>query len=126
MLGVGSYSIDYIQTCAKAVDAQLAKFAALADFTGDYLRSQVVALDHMFMHRLRGKEGKDGNPANEVRMLAVSILENNGVMKEDKTIKYNASKSATGIAVGDRIELTPESFGKLADAYFSEIAAKFV
>ncbi|MEO5806996.1 hypothetical protein [Devosia sp.] len=139
MLGVSTYAPAFIASCQQQLDEELAKFnaliaaakgtkaeAALAAFTPDYLKSMVQALDHMFMHRLRGKEGKDGNPCNEVRMLAVSILEHGGMMTADKTIKYVASKSVTGIAVGEAIVLTAESFGKLADAYFAEIAAKFM
>ncbi len=35
-------------------------------------------------HVMRGKEGKDGNPLNEVRMLCNSIMENDGKMAEER------------------------------------------
>lgn len=37
--------------------------------------------------------GKDGNPLNEVRILCNSIMNNNGIMSKDKTIRLNPEKS---------------------------------
>ena len=138
MLGVGTYSPGFIATCQEQFEEQLGQLkaleaaakgskaeAALQAFVPGYLKSLVLALDHMFMHRLRGKEGKDGNPCNEVRLLAASILEQSGVMTADKTIKYNPAKSITGSAVGNAIVLTPDMVERLAQAYFEDIAAKF-
>ncbi|MEZ4455189.1 MAG: hypothetical protein R2882_01375 [Gemmatimonadales bacterium] len=85
----------------------------------------MVVVDASFVHRLRGVEGKDGNPLNEVRMLAAAILANDGVMAEDRTIKYQAGKSVSGIAVGDRIRLDPAMVERLAAAFFKEIEARF-
>jgi hypothetical protein len=39
---------------------------------------QVLLLDHKFVHRLTGIEGKDGDPSKEVRVLCNSILLNRG------------------------------------------------
>jgi hypothetical protein len=133
MLGRADYPIDFIMACRKRAEKQLRLYDALAKkagkeveaFAPEFFNSMVLALDHYFMHRLRGKEGKDGNPLNEVRMLAASLLEHDGVMTRDNTIKYDPGKSITGIALGQKIVLDRKQFGALVDAYFDEIAAKF-
>ena len=133
MLGRADYSIDFIMACRKRAEKQLKVYDALAKkagkdidaFAPEFFNTMVIALDHYFMHRLRGKEGKDGNPANEVRMLAASLLENDGVMTKDNTIKYDPGKSMTGVALGDKIVLDRKQMGALVDGYFDEIAAKF-
>ena len=133
MLGRATYSLDFIMACRKRAEKQLKLYDALAKkagkeadaFAPEFFNTMVLALDHYFMHRLRGKEGKDGNPLNEVRMLAASLLENDGVMAKDSTIKYDPAKSLTGIAVGKKIVITREQFEALADGFFDEIAAKF-
>jgi len=139
MLSVTSYPEVYVQLTASKVDEQLAAYAALAAavkgsakaeaalaaFAPDYFNAMLLALDHHFMHRMRGAEGKDGNPLNEVRMLVDSIMENDGVMKANSTIKYKAEKGVAGIAVGEAVVLDAETFGRLAGAYIAEIGKRF-
>lgn len=133
MLGRASYSLDFIMACRKRAEEQLKLYDALAKkagkeaeaFAPEFFNTMVLALDHYFMHRLRGKEGKDGNPPNEVRMLAASLLENDGVMSKDNTIKYDPGKSITGIAIGDKIVIDRKQFEALLDGFFDEIGAKF-
>ena len=134
MLGVGSYKADFVKAGLDRVARQLKAYDALvkgataaqaAAFAPDFFENMILALDHFFMHRLRMNEGKDGNPLNEVRMLAVSLLEHGGVMTKDNTIKYDPAKSVTGIAVGDRIVATRKSFAALADAFFDAIEKKY-
>lgn len=139
MLAVTSYPEVHVQLAAAKVDEQLAAFAALtaaakgnakaeaalAAFAPGYFNSMLLALDHHFMHRMRGAEGKDGNPLNEVRMLSDSIMEHDGVLQANKTIKYIADKSVAGIAIGQTIALDADSFGRLAAAYIAEIGKRF-
>lgn len=139
MLAVTSYPEVYIQLTAARIEEQLAAYAALADaasgnakaeaalaaFAPGYFNSMLLALDHHFMHRMRGAEGKDGNPLNEVRMLVESITENDGVMRENKTIKYKAATAVAGIAVGESIALDAGTFERLAKAYVAEIGKRF-
>lgn len=139
MLAVTSYPEVYVQLTAAKIDEQLAAYAALAaavkgnakaeaalaTFAPGYFNAMLLALDHHFMHRMRGAEGKDGNPLNEVRMLSDSIMENDGVLKDNKTIKYKVEKAAAGIAVGQTITLDAERFGRLAKAYIAEVGKRF-
>ena len=139
MLAVTSYPEVYVQLTASKFEEQLAAYdalaaavkgnakaeAALAAFAPDYFNSMLLALDHHFMHRMRGAGGKDGNPLNEVRMLVDGIMEHDGVLRENKTIKYKAEKAVAGIAVGETIALDAEVFGRLAKAYVAEIGKRF-
>jgi hypothetical protein len=85
----------------------------------------VLALDEYFVHRLRGQEGKDGNPANEVRLLAASIIENDGRLVADKQIKLPPESSVLGLAAGDEIWIDADAFRRLADGFFAEVEQRF-
>jgi hypothetical protein len=139
VLAVTSYPELYVQLTAAKMDEQLVAYnalaatvkgnpkaeAALAAFAPGYFSAMLLALDHHFMNRLRGAEGKDGNPLNEVRMLGDAIMENDGVLKENKTIKYKAENAVAGIAVGEKIALDAQTFERLAKAYIAEIGKRF-
>ena len=58
------------------------------------------------MHRTRALELKDGNLLNEVRMLCDSLLENDGALAENMSIKYAADKSVLNLKIGDRVQLS--------------------
>jgi hypothetical protein len=134
MLAVTSYAPDYVRSCLKTVDGQLAAYRKLAKaaagpeleaFSQGYFRTMVLALDHLFLHRLRNAEGKDGGPCNEVRMLCDSIKENGGVLAKNNTIKYDPAKSVTGLKIGAAIDLDEKSFAKLSKAFFEDVAARY-
>jgi hypothetical protein len=78
------------------------------------------------MHRSRTLELKDGNPANEVRMLSQSIMNNDNVLEKDSTIKYKAEKSVLKYEIGDEIKLNISTLTLLSKSYFEEIHRKFV
>ena len=127
MLGVKTYDQSYIDASRTATEARIAAFDALDDpgaFESVYFNTMVLALDHLFMNRLRGVEGKDGNALNEVRVLANSIMENNGVMAADSQIKFKDG-SIVGYEVGDPIALTVDDFRRLSAGVFDEIEARF-
>jgi hypothetical protein len=128
MLGRTSYSIDYITGVQARVTRTLKAFdkAKPAEpFASEALLDVILGLEMAFVHRVRMNEGKDGNPLNEVRMIAASVLEFGGLMTLDKTIKWNADTSVTGLEIGDRIALSRKQVGELVDAFFEEIAKKY-
>jgi uncharacterized protein YijF (DUF1287 family) len=75
---------------------------------------------------MRGKEGKDGNPLNEVRMIANSIMNASGAFTADKTIKYDPARSVLKYKPGDKLSLTSGGCTRLAAAFFTEIERKYV
>jgi hypothetical protein len=139
MLGVSAYDQDYIGKCRDKVAAQVSAYEALAtaarngakaDAEADaferlFFNNMVLVLDALFMHRLRTKEGKDGNPANEVRVLSESLLESDGVLTVPKSIKLDPERSVLHHAPGDEIALTTDDFQRLAEAYFATIEERF-
>jgi len=139
MLAVKTYSQSYIDTCRSRIEVQLAAYdkllaaagsdpsvpAVVDAFEAPFLHNLILVLDASFAHRTRAVEGKDGNPINEVRMLAASILQHDGVLAADKTIRYQPGTSVLGHAVGDEIRVDRDGFGRLSDAYFAEIERRF-
>jgi hypothetical protein len=142
MLAVTSYKKAYVDECRAKVGLQLSAYrtliraarrdgddpslaSAVGTFEPVFFNNMVLALDHFFLHRTRAMEMKDGNPLNEVRMLCNSIMENNGVMQPDKTIKYDPVKSVARVRIGDEIRLSEDAFSRLAEAFFDEIEKKY-
>ena len=139
MLAVTRYPEVYVQLTASKVDEQIAAYralaaavqgharaeAALAAFAPGHFNAMLLALDHHFMHRMRGAEGKDGNPLNEVRLLGDALMEHEGVLTENKTIRYDPAKSVTGLKAGETVALDAATFERLARAYLAEIGKRF-
>jgi hypothetical protein len=141
MLGMIKYPREYIESCRARVAANLRAYrkhvgkAAPGDFEARYFNDQLLVLDHMFEHRLRKLEGKDGNPLNEVRVLCNSLLLNDGKLQVDKLpgwpesavagIKLPADRSVLRLSSGDAVALTEADFVKLSKAFFAEIEKRF-
>ncbi len=135
MLGMRNYTKKYIAACRSKVDSDLSTYKKLAAsantkaleaFETTFFNNMVILLDHLFVHRLRTVEGKDGNPLNEVRLLSDSIMNNDNKMGVDKTIKYDPESSILKYKVGDEIKLSEAGFLLLNKAFFDEIESKFL
>ena len=141
MLGMKTYSQDYIDACHARVEANLRAYrkqvgkAPAKEFEDLFFKDQVLLLDYMFVHRLSGIEGRDGNPLNEVRVLCNSILLNKGKLQVDKLpgwpnsavsgLKLPPEKSLLKLQVGDEIRLTEADFVRLSKAFFAEMEKKY-
>ncbi|MEP6953523.1 MAG: hypothetical protein ABI950_05610 [Solirubrobacteraceae bacterium] len=90
-----------------------------------FFNALVLELELSFVHRVRNREGKDGNPLNEVRLLSASLLENGAVPGDGKAMKVKPETSVLGLAEGDEIALTRDDFTRLATAFFAEIEKKY-
>ncbi len=142
MLGMKTYTQDYIDACRARVDADLRAYrkqvgkAPSKEFEVRFFNDQVLLLDHMFVHRLTGIEGKDSNPLNEVCVLCNSILLNHGKLQVDKlpgwpnsagaSIKLPPEKSVLKLSVGDDVKLSEADFVRLSKAFFAEIEKKYL
>jgi hypothetical protein len=139
MLAVSTYDQDYIDRCRDKVAAQVAAYDALAEaarngakagsavdaFEPLFFNNMVLVLDALFVHRLRNKEGKDGNPVNEVRLLSESLVQGDGALTVPKGIKLDPEHSVLHHAPGDEIALSCGDFQRLAEAYFAEMKARY-
>src|SRR6478672_1017680 len=135
MLGRKNYTHEELTSCRVAVGAQLEAYAAveanagddaLAAFEGPFFTNLVLALDRWFVHRLRAINGKDGNPLNEVVLIAESVITNGGVLQGSSTITYVPGESMLGLEIGDRISLTREQFERLWEALLAELERRIV
>jgi len=142
MLGRKDYTKEELDHAKKAVDQQLSAYKKLAkavDASSDarvraalealepvLFTNMVLVLDRYFVHRIRPVTGKDGNPLNEVELLAESIMDNDHVMRGNKVIKFVPAESVMKLEIGDRIEFTAAEFDRLAKAFFAELEARFL
>lgn len=70
--------------------------------------------------------GKDGNPLNEVELIADSLMNNGGVMRGNNVIRYGSEESVTKVKIGDLIALTKSDFERLSAAFFADLERKFL
>ena len=141
MLGMKKYPKAYIAACRARVDADLRAYRSAVgktpsrEFEARFFDDQVLLLDYMFVHRLSGIEGKDGNPLNEVRVLCNSILLNRGKLQVDRLpgwpnsavagIKLPPEKSVLKLKAGDDVRPSEADFERLSKAFFIELDKKF-
>jgi hypothetical protein len=142
MLAVNTFPKDYIAACRANIDRQLGAHRRLinaaqgqaptpspqsvtSEFDLLFFRNLIVLLDAMFVHRTRAREGKDGNPLNEVRMLCESVLQSSGVLAANSSIKYYPTQTVLGLRIGDDIRIGEAEFTRLAQVFFAEIDTKF-
>ena len=139
VLCVNGYTKTYIDQCRSRFLSQISAYAGLVEASGKsptlravikelephYFNNMVLALEACFFHRARGKEGKDGNPLNEVRMLSAALMSSDGRMAVDKTIKYDAANSKLGYKVGDEVTMTETGFKALLPAFLEEIEKRY-
>jgi hypothetical protein len=132
MLSVSSYAKDHVDARRKSGGAacrprkvSAAKPPGFDTFERQVLNHMILALDHHFLHRSRNMEGKDGNPLNEVRMLCNAIMESDGRMSADKTIRYKPEMSIPKFKPGDEIRLNADGLTRLSAPFFDEIRKKY-
>ena len=125
-----SYTPDELEACRDAADGLLAAWQAndIEDETLENLvfSQAVVALDAWFAHRSPEVEGEDGNPLNEVRLLADSIIANDGVLRVPDHVRWVPGRTVLRLAAGDEVVVTADTYERLVSAYLAAIAERFV
>jgi hypothetical protein len=99
--------------------------AAIEAFEPRFFNALVLQLDYSFVHRTRNLEGKDGNAMNEVRVLCSSLLNGDGTLVADTTVKLDPATSVLGLAAGDPIALNEDDFVRLCDAFFERLGTVY-
>ena len=138
MLSMTTYEPAYIEAVRGDVQRRIEAFTALREAAGDagaswavdefepmFFNDQVIRLEAAFVHRMRGREGKDGNTLNEVRVLSGSLLENGGTLAIEKSIKWTPATTVLGLDAGDAIALDADAFARLAEAFLIDLESKY-
>lgn len=129
MLAVSRYAPEYVERCRNTFHATIAACGkGLSSTKGEPLVTcqLIVALEGWFAQRTRGMEGKDGNPMNEVRLLASSITHHGGVLTLEKGLRLTVEGSVLGIAPGDVIAPSLHDLAHLVDAFLDAIERTYV
>ncbi len=132
MLSSTSYAQGYVASARTALRSTVTAYRRLAKtgtpdatFERLFFNHMVLALEMYFAHREPAEEGGDGNPLNEVRLLATSIMDNDGRLVSDARTALPPERSVLGYAVGDEIVLDPDSFTRLSEAFLDEIERRY-
>lgn len=131
MLAANKYPNDDVDACRRRVALQISTYqgvkgaSGIASFEHQFFNNMVLVLDYLFVHRTRTLELKDGNPLNEVRVVCNSLLQNDGLMGKDNSIKLDPAKSVLGLHVGEEILIDEPAFERLSEAFFAELERKF-
>lgn len=142
MLGRKDYKPEEVDNAQRAVNEQLAAYKKLAKAVEEssdpqatralealeplLFNQMALALDRYFVHRLRMTTGKDGNPVNELELLADSLMNNGGVLRGNNVIRFVPEESVLKLNLGDDIELRAGDFQRLSRAFFADLESKFV
>jgi hypothetical protein len=143
MLGRKDYTREELAQGKKAVRQQLAAYKklvkaidggatdptvaeALNEFEPLLFNNMTLVLDRYYVHRLRSSSGKDGNPLNEVELLADSLMNNGGKLRGNNVIKYKPEESVLKLELGDKINVSASDFDRLSKAFLADIDSKFV
>jgi hypothetical protein len=118
------YDRHYVAACRESVGAAAEELRRVG--AGSAAWNQLLpALDRWFSIRNPKLEGRDGNPINEVRVIAESVTEHGAVMTIPKGIKLSPESSVLGFEPGEEISLDGDAFERLFDAFLAEVEAKF-
>jgi hypothetical protein len=137
MLGRKTFTRAEIDRAAALATAQVATFRAVADgvpaSAADHLDAleaatfadATLALDRMFVHRVRGVTGKATTPLNELELLAAALM-GDGVLDAGTVITYEPAKAVLGLDAGAAVVIRADDFERLAKAVIAELEANLL
>jgi uncharacterized protein (UPF0548 family) len=118
------YDRHYVADCRESVGAAVEELRRVGAGSAAW-NQLVVALDRWFSLRNPKLEGRDGNPINEVRVIAESVTENGSVVTVPRGVKLAPEDSVLGFEEGEEISLDGDAFERLFDGFLAEVEAKF-
>jgi hypothetical protein len=118
------YDRHYVAACRESVGAAVEELRRVGASSAAW-NQLLPALDRWFELRNPKVEGRDGNPLNEVRVLATCVTEHGSVVVIPRGIKLSPDTSVLGFEAGEEISLDGDSFERLFDAFLAEVEAKF-
>jgi hypothetical protein len=124
MLVRTGYDRHYVAACRESVGAAVEELRRVGASSAAW-NQLLPALDRWFELRNPKLEGRDGNPLNEVRVLAASVTEHGSVVVIPRGIKLSPDTSVLGFEEGEEISLDGDAFERLFDAFLVEVEAKF-
>jgi hypothetical protein len=124
MLPRTGFDRHYVAACRESVGAAVEELRRV-DAGSAAWNQLAVALEHWFAQRIPKVEGRDGNPLNEVRAIADSVIEHGAVMTVPKGIRLQSETSVLGFEPGEEISLDGDAFERLFDAFLAEIEEKY-
>ncbi len=128
MIPAKPYPRAYVDACRARIDEEIEAFETLSAgsppeailrYEPVCFASLVVVLDAMFVQH-DGLSG-DGGASTEVRLLAESLLANDGVLTVPDGVGYDPATSALGVVPGEAIVIRRADFDRLAREYFRAI-----
>jgi hypothetical protein len=142
MLGRKDYTQEELDNGRARIEKQLTAYRKLARdigrsgdeklaadleaFEAAFFNNLALTLDRLYVHRLRSVTSKGCTPLNELELIVESLLNNDGVFRGNKVVKYKPSEAVVGLAEGDRIELVAGDFERLSAAVLDDVEARFV
>jgi hypothetical protein len=123
MLARTGYDRHYVAACRESVGAAVEELRRVGASSAAW-NQLLPALDRWFELRNPKLEGRDGNPLNEARVVAGSIVEHGAVMTIPRGIKLRPEASVLGFEEGEEISLDGAAFERLFDAFLAEVESK--
>ncbi|HEY2053875.1 MAG TPA: hypothetical protein VGH14_08080 [Solirubrobacterales bacterium] len=118
------YDRHYVADCRESVGAAVEELRRVGAGSAAW-NQLVVALDRWFGIRNPKVEGRDGNPINEVRVIAESVTEHGAVLTIPKGIRLSPEAAVLGFEPGEEISLDGDAFERLFDAFLAEVEERF-
>lgn len=125
MLARVGYDHHYVAACRESLGAAIEELRRVE--AGSAAWNQLaVALTRWFELRNPKLEGREGNPMNEVRTIAESVIEHGAVMTVPRGIKLTPEESVLGFAEGEEISLDGDALERLLDAFLAEVEERLL
>ncbi|MGB9011884.1 MAG: hypothetical protein WCB95_03350 [Aeromicrobium sp.] len=127
MPGRQNYPQEYVDYCQQQIESQISEMRDMPPVPTAFAQRMaahlVIVMDACFSQRVRGVDGPDGNPLDEVRVLSHSLMQGSTVL-EDSSVTWEPAKLVLGLEIDDEIALSVKDVDRLQQAFFAEMNDK--